>query len=71
MTETGLKPLMVTIPGWEAGKGAGAVGSRDETRGVRVPAGAKVGSWDKRTDERYGIDSLVLISDHRAIHIAI
>ena len=34
---------MVTILGWEAGKGAGAIGSRDETRGVRVPAGAKSG----------------------------
>lgn len=33
----GLQPLMVTIPGWEAGNGAGAIGSRDETRGV--PAG--------------------------------
>ena len=33
----GLKPLTVTIPDWEAGMGAGAFGSQDETRGV--PAG--------------------------------
>lgn len=52
----GLPPLTVATPGWEAGKGAGAVGSRDETRGVPAGPSRKMGSRDKR---KYGIDSLI------------